>query len=153
MGILSHVSIGSTKEKLSDMIELYDTIMPMLGAKRQMAVAKEGKIDTMVAATNPDLVTVAYGKYFPEFWVGLPFDEQEATAGNGVHICFNCSSESMVQQIYHKALEMGAKDNGPPGPRPQYDDKYYAAYFIDPCGNKMEVLFYNLGMMGYCDIL
>lgn len=158
MNILSHVSIGSTKEQMKEMIEFYDIIMDNIGAKRHIVVGQNGvKADGAAAAqqivASNDMVAVGYGKYFPEFWVSLPFNEQQQKPGNGVHIAFNCTSADHVKKVYDEAIKLGAKDDGPPGPRPQYSDKYYAAYFIDPCGNKMEVMYYDLGMMGYCDIL
>lgn len=32
----------------------------------------------------------------------------------------------------------GGKDNGPPGVRPMYSDKYYAAFVLDPDGHNIE---------------
>jgi hypothetical protein len=37
----------------------------------------------------------------------------------------------------------GAKDNGPPGERPQYIKGYYAAYVLDPHGNNVECLYFQ----------
>jgi len=42
------------------------------------------------------------------------------------------AGEEQVQQFYAAALEAGAADNGPPGPRPQYGPGYYGAFVIDP---------------------
>lgn len=47
---------------------------------------------------------------------------------------------SKVDVFYTKALEAGGKDNGAPGPRPQFGPHYYAAFLIDPMGNNVEVV-------------
>ena len=154
MSIVSHVSVGSTMEKMGEMLQLYDAIMEKLGATRKMAIDGQGNhADDPKQASNADLVAVAYGKYYPEVWVSLPHDEKEATAGNGTHLAFACSSSSQVDAVYKAAMEHGATCNGPPGPRPQYSDKYYGAFFIDPCGNKLEATFYDMGIFNYCTIL
>jgi len=38
------------------------------------------------------------------------------------------------------ALAAGGKDNGPPGPRPQYTENYYAAFVLDPDGHNIEAV-------------
>ena len=151
MSIVSHISIGASQEKFPEMLKLYDTFMSKLGATRKMAIDKEGNHCDDLQRT--DLVAVAYGKYYPEVWLTLPHDEKEAAPGNGVHFAFNCSSKAQVQEVYKAAIEAGATCNGPPGPRPQYSDKYYGAFFIDPCGNKLEATFYDMGLFNYCTIL
>jgi predicted lactoylglutathione lyase len=40
-----------------------------------------------------------------------------------------------VDRLYKKAIELGATDEGPPGPRA--DGGFYAAYFRDLDGNKL----------------
>ena len=43
-------------------------------------------------------------------------------------------SPAKVDAMYHKAIGLGATDEGPPGPR---GDGFYGAYFRDPDGNKL----------------
>jgi hypothetical protein len=38
MSIISHISVGTSKDKMGDMLTLYDAFMPVLGAKRQMMI-------------------------------------------------------------------------------------------------------------------
>ena len=154
MSIVSHISVGATQEKFPEMLKFYDAIMADLGAKRQMMVDKTG--DNKVGITTEyrdDIVAVAYGKYFPEVWVQLPHDKKVATAGNGVHVAFSCSTQKQVDKVYNTAIQNGAASNGMPGPRPEYSDKYYGAFFIDPCGNKLEAVFFDMGIFNYCNIL
>jgi predicted lactoylglutathione lyase len=48
------------------------------------------------------------------------------------------SSKEQVDAVYAKALELGAKDEGAPGPR---GDGFYAGYFRDLDGNKLNAFF------------
>jgi predicted lactoylglutathione lyase len=68
--------------------------------------------------------------------IGLtkPFDGDSATVGNGVMVAFAAKSEEDVQRLYDCALAHGGTCEGPPGPR---GDGFYAAYFRDPDGNKL----------------
>jgi catechol 2,3-dioxygenase-like lactoylglutathione lyase family enzyme len=81
-----------------------------------------------------------YGRQFPEFWIQAPHDRGRASAGNGVHVCFFASSQEEVRAFHAKAIELGGKDDGAPGPRPEYSPDYYAAFVRDLDGNKIEAL-------------
>lgn len=86
---------------------------------------------------------VAFGKGYPEFWVQIPFNKKIATPGNGNHIGFVATTKKQVDLFYEKAIELGATDNGKPGKRPDYGDKYYGCFVIDPDGNKIEASFWG----------
>ena len=64
----------------------------------------------------------------------LPFDGKPATVGNGVMVALAAKDEGQVQRIYDIALAHGGTCEGPPGPR---GEGFYAAYFRDPDGNKL----------------
>lgn len=57
-----------------------------------------------------------------------------------VHVAFRAANKSTVSAFYHSALEAGAKDNGQPGPRPQYGSYYYACFVFDPDGHNIEAM-------------
>ena len=57
-----------------------------------------------------------------------------------LHIAFVAESRRQVDAFYRAALAAGAKDNGPPGLRPQYNATYYAAFVIGPDGHNIEVV-------------
>jgi len=67
-----------------------------------------------------------------------PFDGKAASVGNGVMVALAASSKAQVDAIHRKALSLGAKDEGAPGPR---GDGFYAAYFRDLDGNKLNAFF------------
>ena len=64
-----------------------------------------------------------------------PFDEKPATPGNGTMVALQLDCPEKVQAVYETALAHGGSDEGVPGPRG--DDGFYAAYFRDPDGNKL----------------
>ncbi|MDQ7050909.1 MAG: VOC family protein [Enterobacterales bacterium] len=64
-----------------------------------------------------------------------PHDGEKACVGNGVMVALVCESEEKVQQMYNKAIDLGASDEGKPGPRGE--GGFYAAYFRDLDGHKL----------------
>ena len=60
-----------------------------------------------------------------------------------LHLAFVAESRQQVQAFYRAALEAGGKDNGPPGPRPNYHAGYYAAFVIGPDGHNLEAVFHE----------
>ncbi len=57
------------------------------------------------------------------------------------HIAFRATSEEQVQAFHRAGVEAGYRDNGPPGVRPQYYGRYYAAYVLDPDDNNVEAVY------------
>ena len=57
-----------------------------------------------------------------------------------LHIAFTAENREQVHAFYRAALEAGARDNGPPGLRPQYHANYYAAFVIGPDGHNIEAV-------------
>src|SRR3546814_14797851 len=63
-----------------------------------------------------------------------PFDGNAASVGNGVMVALQAKDEEQVQRLYDIALANGGTCEGPPGPR---GEGFYAGYFRDPDGNKL----------------
>jgi catechol 2,3-dioxygenase-like lactoylglutathione lyase family enzyme len=59
----------------------------------------------------------------------------------GAHIAFPAPEDGAVDRWYEAALKHGATDNGPPGLRPEYSGRYYAAFVLDLDGNNIEAVF------------
>ena len=57
-----------------------------------------------------------------------------------LHVAFRARGKKAVHDFYDAALKAGAKDNGAPGPRPDYSKDYYAAYVFDPDGHNIEAV-------------
>ncbi len=98
----------------------YDALLAEIGAKQLMDFGR----------------SVAYGVSMdkPALGVGLPYDGKAATVGNGVMAALVVDSREKVDRVYAKAMALGAKDEGPAGPR---GDGFYAGYFRDLDGNKL----------------
>ncbi len=123
--VISHVSIGANDfDKLR---AFYDAVMPSVGAKALME--------------HPG--ATAYGRQFPEFWIGAPHDGKPASVGNGFHIGFIADDKDQVHAFYDAAIAAGATCDGPPGPRPLYGEPYYGCFVLDPEGHKIEAAFWD----------
>jgi catechol 2,3-dioxygenase-like lactoylglutathione lyase family enzyme len=57
-----------------------------------------------------------------------------------VHLAFAAASRAEVDAFYKAAISAGAKDNGPPGVRPQYHPNYYGAFVVDADGHNIEAV-------------
>ncbi|WP_375055168.1 VOC family protein [Zobellella sp. DQSA1] len=94
-----------------------------------------------------DDVSISYGKAddlnFPRFFVGYPFDGNEASVGNGAMTAFQFPAPEKVDKLYGVAINNGGSDEGAPGYRPRYGDGFYAAYVRDPDGNKLAFVVYS----------
>lgn len=121
-GVLSHVSLGTNDFDRAK--AFYDQVLATLQI-RCLMVFPGG---------------AGYGRAFPEFWIQQPHDGARASAGNGVHVCFLANSIEEVKAFHAKALELGGRDDGGPGPRPEYTPGYYAAFVRDLDGNKLEAM-------------
>jgi len=79
---------------------------------------------------------IAWGKPGGGAGIGLtrPFDGKEASVGNGVMVALEAKDQAQVQRLYDIALANGGTCEGPPGPR---GEGFYAGYFRDPDGNKL----------------
>ena len=71
----------------------------------------------------------------PKFYVGT------GTPSKGpVHLAFEAKDADAVRTFHAAALAAGGRDNGAPGPRPDYSPTYWAAFVVDPDGNNVEAV-------------
>ena len=78
------------------------------------------------------------------FWPGaVTVNGKPATVGNGVMAGIATDSRDTVDRMYRKALELGGADEGAPGLRGEGGEGFYAAYFRDLDGNKLDVYHYG----------
>lgn len=78
----------------------------------------------------------------PMLCIMKPYDGNPATVGNGVMAGIAAASKGQVDRIHSKALELGGTDEGSPGFRDVGGEGFYAAYFRDLDGNKLDVFCY-----------
>ena len=120
--MVGYVTLGTSDLKRAT--EFYDALLGSLGASRLM-----------------DLETfILYGSSLNEAGLAItkPFDGNAASVGNGVMVGLQVQSKEAVDALHKKALDLGASDEGAPGPR---GDSFYAGYFRDLDGNKLNAFF------------
>ena len=116
--MIGYVTLGTND--LARAAKFYDALLGEIGAGRFM----EG--ETFIAwAVSPES---------PGLGLIKPYNGQPATVGNGVMVALVVDSTEKFDKLYAKAMELGATDEGPAGPR---GDGFYAGYFRDLDGNKL----------------
>ncbi|MBS7539278.1 VOC family protein [Ancylobacter lacus] len=60
------------------------------------------------------------------------------------HWCFRAPNRAAVDAFHRAALAQGGRCDGPPGLRPQYHAAYYAAFVLDPDGNRIEAVHHRV---------
>jgi catechol 2,3-dioxygenase-like lactoylglutathione lyase family enzyme len=83
----------------------------------------------------------------PDFWIGqgkTTFQtEEQVRIITPIHVSFSARNKEEVDAFYRAALAAGGKDNGAPGPRPEYHPGYYGAFVIDPDGHNVEAVIHT----------
>lgn len=64
----------------------------------------------------------------------------EHPATRRLHIGFAAPSRAHVDEFWHVGCAAGYRDDGAPGPRPQYSPDYYGSFLLDPDGNSTEAV-------------
>lgn len=75
-----------------------------------------------------------------------PYDGDAASVGNGTMVALSAADPAQVQRIYDIAMQQGGSDEGAPGARGEADEDgnvFYAAYFRDLDGNKLNAFCYD----------
>jgi catechol 2,3-dioxygenase-like lactoylglutathione lyase family enzyme len=62
---------------------------------------------------------------------------------SGVHIGFAASSPSQVDRWWEAMTSAGHRDDGRPGPRPEYGPTYYGAFIRDADDNSLEAVHHD----------
>jgi catechol 2,3-dioxygenase-like lactoylglutathione lyase family enzyme len=118
--MFDHVTIRVSDREASE--RFYDTVLRTLGIER----------------TNG-------GADLPEW------DEFSLVQGEPVtrrlHIGFRAASRAEVDAFWQSGVDAGYRDDGAPGPRPQYIEDYYGGFLLDPDGNSAEAVHHG-GMRG-----
>jgi len=116
--MLGYMTLGTND--LERAAKFYDAIAAELGTSRMMEWPG----------------AIAWGTPGGGAGIGLtePFNGEAATVGNGVMAALEASSVEQIHRLHEIAIANGGTCEGPPGPR---GDSFYAAYFRDPDGNKL----------------
>jgi catechol 2,3-dioxygenase-like lactoylglutathione lyase family enzyme len=120
--MLDHISLGVSD--LERAARFYEATLATLGLTKLV--------------TRP--ATVGFGKAYPEFWINLRAGMAPVPPESGVHICLRARTTADVDAFHAAALGAGGRSDGAPGLRPHDRVKYYAAFVIDPDGNRVEAV-------------
>ena len=105
----------------------YDAVMPLLGFRRTKD-APEGPIYAG-AAVEVGLVEARSQAAHDRYAAGLH------------HLAFAAPTRAAVDAVHARLVELGVRVLDAPADYPQYAPGYYAVFFADPDGLKLEYVF------------
>ncbi len=120
--MIDHISLGV--RDLDRSAQFYEAALAPLGLSRLVTRR----------------ASIGFGKAYPEFWIHLRPEMVPVAAGSGVHIGLRARSTEQVDTFHAAALGAGGRSDGAPGLRPHERVRYYAAFVIDPDGNRIEAV-------------
>src|SRR5687767_10669006 len=68
-----------------------------------------------------------------------PADDEHPMT-RGMHAGFVARTRELAAEFWRAGTAAGHRDDGAPGPRPEYGDDYYGAFLLDPDGNSAEAV-------------
>ena len=99
--MIGYITLGTND--LERACKFYDALLGSIGETR--IFEQDGFVGWGTSMAEPALTITA------------PFDGKPATVGNGMMAALLMPSKEAVDALYAKALELGASDEGAPGPR------------------------------------
>ena len=117
--MIGYVTIGTNN--LLENADFYDALAAELGVGRMM------EDENFIAWGEPGSQAAGIG-------LSKPWDKKAATVGNGMMVALAAKDRAQVDRLYEIAMQKGGTDEGPPGER---IPGFYAAYFRDRDGNKL----------------
>lgn len=120
--MVGYVTLGTNDPDKA--YDFYDQLLGSIGIKRLMQIES----------------FVLWGRSMDEAGLAVtrPYDGNAASVGNGVMVALRAESKAQVDALHAKALALGGSDEGAPGQR---GDGFYAAYFRDRDGNKLNAFY------------
>lgn len=126
-GSIHHIDI--TVSDLDRSTQFYDRVLPLMGFTRSPDVP-EGPIwagrdvEIGLVGSRSDSRR-AHDRYSP----GLH------------HLAFSAPDRAAVASVHDQVVRLGVRVLDPPAEYPQYAPGYYAVFFVDPDGIKLEYVF------------
>src|SRR3954447_6881642 len=112
--MFDHVTIRVSDRAASE--RFYDTVLAPLGVEKTHTSERFAEWDDFSLLADPAAIT------------------------RRLHIGFVAPSRAHVDEFWRVGTEAGYRDDGAPGPRPQYLPDYYGAFLLDPDGNSAEAV-------------
>jgi catechol 2,3-dioxygenase-like lactoylglutathione lyase family enzyme len=122
--MINYVMVGTNR--FDEAVAFYEALLTEMGATRAYATER--------------YVGWGWGIGTPMFIVTRPFDQQQATIGNGSMVAFDVATPELVNTLHSKALALGGTSEGDPGPR---GEQLYVGYCRDLDGNKFNLICYR----------
>lgn len=128
VGSINHVSL--TVNDLEKSRAFYERLLSALGYR---LLFSEGQSFGFKGADGLKLFFAEarkdrQGQAFDRYRVGLH------------HLAFNAPDRAFVDSVHRKLVEWGVTVLDAPAEYPQYEAGYYAVFFLDPDGMKLEVV-------------
>jgi catechol 2,3-dioxygenase-like lactoylglutathione lyase family enzyme len=120
--MIDHVSLAVSN--LERAVPFYERALAPLGLSRLV--------------TRPAMV--GFGKTYPEIWINLRSAMSRLSPDNGVHLCLRAKSTAEIDAFHAAAVGAGGTSESAPSLRPHDRVRYYAAFVIDPDGNRIEAV-------------
>jgi catechol 2,3-dioxygenase-like lactoylglutathione lyase family enzyme len=114
--MFDHVTIRVSDRAASE--RFYDTVLGPLGVDQTYRTPRFTEWQNFLVADSDDANPVT----------------------RGLHVGFAAPSREQVDEFWREGTAAGYRDDGPPGPRPEYGSDYYGAFLRDPDGNSVEAV-------------
>jgi catechol 2,3-dioxygenase-like lactoylglutathione lyase family enzyme len=114
--VFDHVTVRATDREVSE--RFYATVLTMIGIKQTHSDEQYAEWDDFSLAQA----------------------DEEHPPTRRLHIAFAAPSRDVVDEFWRVGTGAGYRDDGAPGPRPQYREDYYGAFLLDPDGNSAEAV-------------
>jgi catechol 2,3-dioxygenase-like lactoylglutathione lyase family enzyme len=114
--VFDHVTIRVSDRDASQ--RFYDTVLEALGVESTYSGARFAEWDDFSLAAA----------------------DREHPVTRGLHVGFVARTRELVHAFWHAGTEAGHRDDGAPGPRPEYREDYYGGFLLDPDGNSAEAV-------------
>ena len=117
--MIAYATLGA--KDLAASTAFYRELLAPIGAKELM------KMDRIVffGKSNKE----------PMLAICIPYDKEQPTVGNGNMLAISPGSKALVDELYQKAISLGATCDGEPGQR--IPNVFYGAYIRDLDGHKI----------------
>jgi glyoxylase I family protein len=128
LGALHHLALTVSDRTKSELF--YDAVLNFMGYEQiekteaftMWWLPQAGAI--LLYAANPNSPNPQHDRYSPGFH----------------HLAFNADRREQVDELYQRLVEMNAQILDPPAEYPNYAPGYYAVFFADPDGLKLELV-------------
>lgn len=117
--MISYVTLGVSN--FTQAKQFYSELLADIGAKKLLDMGRIAFFGKSMAQ--------------PMLAICIPFNQEAAHPGNGNMVSFAAGSKAAVDQLYQKAIALGAHCDGAPGQR--IPNQFYGAYVRDTDGNKL----------------